>query len=212
MADQNLLIDNLSPETERPKSYTVVVVEDNDELRYYLKSILQTEYKVLTANNGFEGLELIKEEMPDLVISDVVMPKMSGTELCKKLKDNFDTSHIPIILLTAKSFDYQKVQGLKSGGADVYLTKPFNSEIVLANISNLIKGGREKLRLIFQNDKLIEPSKVTVSSVDEMLLVKLKRYIEEHIQDQNLSLEGLANEIGGVSRAQLFRKMKALTV
>lgn len=208
MADQNLLIDNLSPETERPKSYTVVVVEDNDELRYYLKSILQTEYKVLTANNGFEGLELIKEEMPDLVISDVVMPEMSGTELCKKLKDNFDTSHIPIILLTAKSFDYQKVQGLKSG-ADVYLTKPFNSEIVLANISNLIKG-REKLRLIFQNDKLIEPSKVTVSSVDEMLLVKLKRYIEEHIQDQNLSLEGLANEIG-VSRAQLFRKMKALT-
>ncbi|CAZ95088.1 One-component system sensor protein [Zobellia galactanivorans] len=203
-----LILQNIDTKKAENKTHSVAVVEDNDELRMYLKSILEQEYIVFTATNGVEGLELIKDEIPDLVLSDVVMPEMDGLELCRRVKNNFDTSHIPIILLTAKTFDSQKLSGLKSG-ADVYLTKPFNREIVLANIANLIKG-REKLRLIFQNDKILEPSKITVSSVDETLMLKLKKYIEEHIQDQNLTLERMATEIG-VSRAQLFRKMKALT-
>ncbi|WP_400070491.1 two-component regulator propeller domain-containing protein [Zobellia russellii] len=190
------------------KKHSVAIVEDNDELRMYLKDILEQHYNVFTATNGIEGFELIKDEIPDLVLSDVVMPEMGGLELCKQVKNNFDTSHIPIILLTAKTFDSQKVSGLQSG-ADVYLTKPFNRDIVLATIANLIKG-REKLRLVFQNEKILEPSRVTVTSVDETLMLKLKQYIEEHIQDQNLTLERMATEIG-VSRAQLFRKMKALT-
>ncbi|MDO6518994.1 hybrid sensor histidine kinase/response regulator transcription factor [Zobellia uliginosa] len=192
----------------KDKTHSIAIVEDNDELRMYLKDILEGHYHVFTATNGVEGLELIKDEIPDLVLSDVVMPEMDGLELCRYVKNNFDTSHIPIILLTAKTFDSQKLSGLQSG-ADVYLTKPFNREIVLANIANLIKG-REKLRLIFQNEKILEPSRITVSSVDETLMLKLKKYIEEHVQDQNLTLEHMATEIG-VSRAQLFRKMKALT-
>ena len=188
--------------------HTLVIVEDNDELRMYLKHILQNYYKVYTANNGLEGIDLIKEEIPDLVISDIVMPQISGLELCKQLKENFETSHIPIILLTAKAFDQQVVEGINTG-ADVYLTKPFNKDVLLANINNLIQN-REKLRLLFQNSTILEPSKVTVTSIDEKLLLKLKQSIEDNIQDQNLTLEMLATEVG-VSRAQMFRKVKALT-
>ena len=191
-----------------PKKYNVVVVEDNDELRFYLKSILKDFYNVYTANNGLEGIELIKEEIPDLIISDVVMPEIDGLELCKSVKSNFDTSHIPVILLTAKSFDYQVVDGVKSG-ADLYLTKPFNSEILIANINNLIKN-REKLRLTFQNENILEPSRITVTSIDEQFITKLKKAVEENIQEQQLTLESLATQVG-VSRAQLFRKVKVLT-
>lgn len=195
-------------EVLQTKKYSIVVVEDNDELRMYLKSILKSNYNVYTANNGLDGLELIKEEVPDLIISDIVMPEIDGLELCKRVKNNFDTSHIPVVLLTAKSFDYQVVDGAKSG-ADIYLTKPFNGEILIANIDNLIKN-REKLRLIFQNENILEPSKVTVTSIDEQFLGKLKKAVEENIQDQQLTLESLATQVC-VSRAQLFRKVKVLT-
>ncbi|CAM3578094.1 hybrid sensor histidine kinase/response regulator transcription factor [Zobellia roscoffensis] len=204
----NIPLENILIHPESLKPYSVAIIEDNDELRIYLKSILSEFYNVYTANNGREGLALLKEEVPDLVVSDIMMPEIDGLELCRQVKNNFDTSHIPVILLTAKSFDNQKVDGLKSG-ADVYLTKPFNREILLANIENLIRG-REKLRLIFQNEKKLQPSKITVSSMDEELLLKLNKYIEDHIQDYDLTLESMASEIG-VSRAQMFRKMKALT-
>lgn len=193
---------------EETKKYSVVVVEDNDELRMYLKSILQDHYNVYTANNGLEGLELIQEEIPDVIISDIVMPEIDGIELCKRVKENFDTSHIPVILLTAKSFNDQIVEGVKSG-ADVYLTKPFSSDVLIVNINNLISN-REKLRLIFQNENILEPSRITVTSIDEKFILKLKQAVEENIQDQQLTLESLATQLG-VSRAQLFRKVKALT-
>ncbi|WP_158285106.1 hybrid sensor histidine kinase/response regulator transcription factor [Arenibacter aquaticus] len=193
---------------EGAKKHSLVIVEDNDELRMYLKHILKDYYNVYTANNGLEGIDLIKEEIPDLVVSDIVMPEISGLDLCRQLKENFETSHIPIILLTAKAFDQQVVEGINSG-ADVYLIKPFNKDVLLANINNLIQN-REKLRLMFQNSTILEPSKVTVTSVDEKLLLNLKQAIEDNIQDQNLTLEMLATEIG-VSRAQMFRKVKALT-
>ncbi|MBJ2176054.1 response regulator [Aureibaculum sp. A20] len=190
------------------KPYTIAVVEDNDELRMYLKSVLEVDYNVYTANNGLEGLDLIKEEIPDIVISDVVMPEIDGLEMCKKIKENFETSHIPVILLTAKSFDNQIIEGINSG-ADHYITKPFNHEILLAKLKSLMKN-REKLRLTFQNAKILEPSKITVTSIDEKLIIKLKELIEKNIQNQQLTLEMLATEVG-VSRAQLFRKVKALT-
>ncbi|MEB8344742.1 response regulator [Flavobacteriaceae bacterium KMM 6898] len=190
------------------KDYTVVIVEDNDELRMYLKLILQNYFNVYTANNGLEGIDLIQEVAPDIIISDIIMPEINGLELCKRIKENFETSHIPIILLTAKAFDKQIVEGINSG-ADDYITKPFNKEILVAKINNLIKN-REKLRLMFQNSKILEPSKVTVTSIDEKLLWKLKQSIEENIQNPNLTLEMLATEVG-TSRAQLFRKVKALT-
>ncbi|MCF8715521.1 response regulator [Joostella atrarenae] len=190
------------------KNYTIALIEDNDELSLYIKSILNNSYNVITSSNGLSGLELIKENLPDLVISDIVMPGLTGIEMCKHLKRNFETSHIPIILLTAKAYEAHIIEGTNSG-ADVYLTKPFNREILFANIRNLINN-REKLRLVFQNSKILEPSKVTVTSVDEKLLFQLKQIVEKNIQDQNLTLEILANEIG-VSRAQLFRKVKSLT-
>lgn len=202
------ILTNEVSEVLQTKRYTIVIVEDNDELRMYLKSILKAYYNVYTANNGLEGLMLIQEEIPDVVISDIVMPEIDGLELCKRIKNNFDTSHIPVILLTAKSFDYQIIDGAKSG-ADIYLTKPFNGEILIANINNLISN-REKLRLIFQNENILEPSKITVTSIDEQFIEKLKKAVEENIQDQQLTLEFLATQVG-VSRAQLFRKVKALT-
>ncbi|WP_047245503.1 two-component regulator propeller domain-containing protein [Maribacter thermophilus] len=194
--------------TIEKKDYSVAIIEDNDELRIYLKRILQNSFNVFTANNGLEGIDLIKEENPDVVVSDILMPEINGLELCKRIKDDFETSHIPIILLSARAIDQQVVEGINSG-ADAYITKPFNSDILVAKINNLIKN-REKLRLMFQNAKILEPSKVTATSVDEKLLHKLKQTIEDNIQDQNLTLEMLATEVG-VSRAQLFRKVKALT-
>ncbi|WP_170179680.1 hybrid sensor histidine kinase/response regulator transcription factor [Flavivirga rizhaonensis] len=202
ITEQDLIVVNKS------KDHTIVVVEDNDELRAYLKLILGNYYNVYTANNGQDGLGLIQEENPDLIISDIVMPEINGLELCKKIKENFETSHIPIILLTAKSFDNQIVEGIDSG-ADAYITKPFNKDILISKINNLIQG-RVKLRLMFQNAQILEPSKITVTSIDEKLLYKLKQTVEDRIQDQNLTLEVLAEEIN-VSRAQLFRKIKALT-
>ncbi len=196
----------LLPITE--KRYTVVVVEDNDELRMYLKKILGDHYNVFTANNGLEGLDLINEESPDIIISDIVMPEIDGSELCKRIKENFETSHIPVILLTARAFDNQIIEGINLG-ADAYITKPFNKEILIAKINNLIKN-REKLRLIFQNSKILEPSKVTVTSIDEKLIMKLKELVEDNIQNTELTLDMLATEVG-ISRAQLFRKVKALT-
>ncbi len=196
----------LLPITE--KNYTVVVVEDNDELRMYLKKILGDYYNVYTANNGLEGLDLINEESPDLIISDIVMPEIDGAEMCKRIKENFETSHIPVILLTARAFDNQIIEGINLG-ADAYVTKPFNKEILIAKINNLIKN-REKLRLIFQNSKTLEPSKITVTSIDEKLVIKLKELVESHIQNTELTLDMLATEVG-ISRAQLFRKVKALT-
>ncbi|NMH87660.1 hybrid sensor histidine kinase/response regulator transcription factor [Flavivirga algicola] len=206
--DNNVFVEEevLLPVTE--KNYTVVVVEDNDELRMYLKKILGDHYNVYTANNGLEGLDLIVEESPDLIISDIVMPEIDGSEMCKRIKENFETSHIPVILLTAKAFDNQIIEGINLG-ADAYITKPFNKEILIAKINNLIKN-REKLRLIFQNSKTLEPSKVTVTSIDEKLVIKLKELVEEHIQNTELTLDMLATEVG-ISRAQLFRKVKALT-
>ncbi|MDO6519347.1 two-component regulator propeller domain-containing protein [Zobellia uliginosa] len=190
------------------KDYSVAIVEDNDELRMYLKRVLQNNFNVYTAINGVEGVDLIREITPDVVVSDILMPEMNGLDLCKKIKGDFETSHIPIIMLTARAFDQQIVEGINSG-ADAYLTKPFNKDILIAKINNLIKS-REKLRLMFQNAKILEPSEVTVTSIDEKLLWKLKQTIEDNIQDQNLTLEKLATEVG-VSRAQLFRKVKALT-
>ncbi|RPD99976.1 hybrid sensor histidine kinase/response regulator [Aureibaculum marinum] len=192
----------------KKKQYSIAIVEDNDELRMYLKNILETHYNVYLANNGLEGLDLIKDEIPDIVISDVVMPEIDGVTMCKKIKENFETSHIPVILLTAKTLDNQIIEGINSG-ADDYITKPFNRDILLAKLKSIIKN-REKLRLTFQNEKILEPSKITVTSIDEKLILKLKKLIEKNIQNQQLTLEMLATEIG-VSRAQLFRKVKALT-
>ncbi|AUP78693.1 hybrid sensor histidine kinase/response regulator transcription factor [Flavivirga eckloniae] len=190
------------------KTHTVVIVEDNDELRTYLELLLNNYYNVFTANNGEAGFELIQEKVPDLVISDIVMPEISGLQLCARVKGNFETSHIPIILLTARAFDNQVVEGINAG-ADDYIVKPFNKEILVSKINNLIQN-REKLRLMFQSAKLLEPSKVTVTSIDEKFLYKLKETVENNIQDQNLTLQSLAEEVN-VSRGQLFRKIKALT-
>ncbi|MBD1261955.1 response regulator [Maribacter polysiphoniae] len=201
VSEESLAVDKI-------KQYSVALIEDNDELRMYLKRILQNDFNVYTANNGLEGIDLIREETPDVVVSDIVMPEINGIDLCKRIKGDFETSHIPIILLSARAFDQQVVEGINSG-ADAYITKPFNKDILIAKINNLIKN-REKLRLMFQNAKILEPSKVTVTSIDERFLLKLKQTIEKNIQDQNLTLEILATETG-VSRAQIFRKVKALT-
>lgn len=186
----------------------VLVVEDNDDVRSYLCDQLRKEYQVAEALNGKIGLELAKELQPLLIVSDVMMPEMDGNELCKSLKIDPLTSHIPIILLTAKADQRDKLEGLETG-ADAYLTKPFDHEELSLRIRKLIEQ-RKQLREKFSSDFKFKPSEVTVTSVDAALLEKIRSIIETNMEDEAFSVVELSKEIG-MSRSHLFRKLKALT-
>jgi DNA-binding response OmpR family regulator len=186
----------------------VLIVEDNQDLRTYLHESLAASYHILEANNGLEGYKQAIERIPDLVLSDVMMPKMDGTELCQKLKTDERTSHIPIILLTAKGDRESKLEGLEIG-ADEYLTKPFEFTELLVRIKNLIEG-RKKLRECYSREITWQPSAISITSADERFLQKLMQVLDESIADSTFGVEQLGQELA-MSRMQLFRKLKALT-
>nr|WP_121269179.1 two-component regulator propeller domain-containing protein [Pedobacter schmidteae] len=190
------------------KKHTILIVEDNAELRLLLSESLTNEYWVLIAKNGLEGLTKATEEIPDLIISDVMMPQMDGFTLCTRLKSDERTSHIPFILLTAKSTETDQISGL-TGGADIYLTKPFSNKILQLNIANLLKG-RETMRQKFSKLLLLEPTHIAVDNTEEQFLSKLVLIIEQNIEDENFGVERLAEEIG-MSQSVLYKKLKALT-
>ncbi|MBK8704294.1 MAG: response regulator [Saprospiraceae bacterium] len=194
--------------THKKNSFRLMVVEDNPELRNYLVSSLQKIYKVDQASDGEDAYSMALADPPDLIVSDVMMPKMDGMDLCRKLKSNYLTSHIPIILLTARTSLIHKISGFETG-ADEYITKPFSYKLLLTRIENLIES-RENLKKLFKSKLSLEPSAVTVTSLDEKLLKRCIEVVEQYMDDSELNVETMCHEIG-VSRPQLYRKLKSLT-
>jgi len=186
----------------------VLVVEDHFDLRNFICEQIENEYSVVEAEDGEKGLKLAEELIPDLVISDIMMPKVNGFDLCKGIKTNFKTNHIPVVLLTAKASFESKLEGLETG-ADDYLIKPFNTDELKTRIRNLIRI-RQQMREKFRKEMLIRPSEVVVPSNQKVFIEKLTGIIEQHIENENFNVEFLCGEIG-MSRAQLHRKIKAIS-
>ena len=193
---------------------TVLIVDDNADIRTYLRSILQGKYSVLEAEDGQRGLELAREQVPDLIVSDVMMPVMNGLEFCQQVKKDDISSHIPIILLTARALEKHQIEGYESG-ADAYITKPFSPELLLARIDNLLHS-RHQLKDLWSVKPATEPATpaAAVASVpmpiEDAFISQFKKIVEERLSDSNLSVEDLAADMG-LSRVQLYRKVKALT-
>lgn len=196
-------------QTFRKIEKTVLVVEDNDEFRHFLSQELGRIYnKVLTAKDGVEGAMIAEAENPDIIVSDVMMPRMSGTDMCRRIKENIETSHIPIILLTAWSTDEGRAAGYKAG-ADAYIAKPFDMEVLLARISNLLEK-QEKRQRDFSHSISLDPKTVTDSSPDEDFLKEVIACIEKNIDNSEYTIDSLSTDIV-MSRMSLYRKMKSLT-
>ena len=188
-------------------SSVILIVEDDPEIRKYMKSSLKTHYRISSAQNGAEGLEKALKIIPDLVISDIKMPEISGTQLCKYLKNDERTSHIPVILLTAYSSHEYKIKGL-SEGADAYLTKPFRIDVLETQISNLLNS-RNKLKQKYSREILLGPKKIKITDIDEKFLRRIIDVIEKHISDNEFNADVLSKELG-MSRMQLYRKLRGL--
>ena len=187
-------------ESDRP---TILVVDDNSDLREFIGTLLQGEYRIIKASDGKEAFDKATRELPDLVVSDVMMPVMDGLGLCKALKGQFSTSHIPVILLTAKSLEEQRAEGYDSG-ADAYISKPFSEKVLLSRIGNLLKSR------ILLKEHYLETGESASRPQENDFLSRFRAKVQEHISDENLSVEQIGSEIG-LSRVQLYRKVKALT-
>ena len=188
---------------------TVMVVEDNDDFRHFLHRELSHIYnKVLVARDGMDGALKAEEENPDLIVSDVMMPRMNGTDMCRRIKENIETSHIPVILLTAWSTDDGRTEGYKAG-ADAYIAKPFDMEVLLARISNLLEK-QEKRKQDFSHSISLDPKTVTDSTPDEAFLNEVIGHIEKNIDNSEYTIDSLAGDVV-MSRMSFYRKMKSLT-
>lgn len=189
---------------------TIVVVDDEDELRHYLVQTLSEDYRVLECTNGKEALSTIIREIPDLVVSDVMMPEMDGFTLCNKIKTNTNINHIPVILLTAKGREEDQVEGMEIG-ADAYIPKPFNMDLLRSTIANLLQG-RNLLRNKFTTLEKVaqEVDKIQLADHDEKLMSNILRVINANLSNVDFSVDMLAEEVG-LSRVHLYRKMKELT-
>jgi YesN/AraC family two-component response regulator len=186
----------------------ILIAEDNSDVREYTASNFRSEYKIIEAENGKEAYEVAIQYIPDIIISDLLMPVMNGDALCKKIKKDERTSHIPFILLTAVTSKESEKESLKVG-ADDYITKPFDVNILKLKVDNLLSL-RDALRDKYKNDFLRQPSTITLISPDEKFLKKAMDTIEQNIDDPNYDIETFASDIG-VSRMQLYRKLEALT-
>lgn len=193
--------------TNRP---TVLVIDDNTDIRQYERTLLQDEYVVLEAADGKEGLAVALKEVPDLVICDVMMPVMDGLEFTKQLKTNTATSHIPVIMLTAKNLEEHRAEGYEHG-ADSYITKPFHSKVLLARIENLLRQ-RQLLKNLYQGSKEAEKeiSEAHLEDRDKQFLKQLQAIIQKNLSDSEFGVENMGQQIG-LSRVQLYRKVKAMT-
>lgn len=187
---------------------TILIVDDNEDIRSYLRVLLAGQYYVIEASDGQNGLRLAKESVPDLIVSDVMMPVMDGLTFCSKIKEDVVTSHIPVILLTARSDESQRIEGYEHG-ADAYITKPFNDHLLLVRISNLLQARRQK-----KNDEAKQMLLVEDIQTDEpgerMFLERFKKAAKSHIGDANLRMDDLGSELS-LSKVQMYRKVKALT-
>ncbi len=198
----------LKPSAATIDSFRALVIDDDPDMQKYLADELSQEYHVNIASNGLEGLTMVKNQMPDLIISDIMMPVMDGYELCKNVKSNELTSHIPIILLTAKSSEENQIQGLEYG-ADDYITKPFNPSILKLRIRNILEN-RSQLAKKFSSELDSIPANIKISQIDHGFLEKMVKIIEDNIDDSYLSGDRLASDLG-VSKGNLYKKLKALS-
>ncbi len=197
--------DNTASQKDKP---VLLVVEDNPDMRSYIHETLDSEYFVNEAFDGQAGVEAAKEIIPDLIISDLMMPKKNGYDLCREVKEYQTTSHIPVILLTAKAEREDKLEGLQTG-ADDYLIKPFDSVELKIRIKNLVDQ-RQKLRERFSSTIKVEPKDITVTSMDAQFLQKALDLVEDNLTNEQFNVEMFSDKIG-LSRRQLYQKIKALT-
>ncbi|MBP1614231.1 MAG: todS 19 [Bacteroidetes bacterium] len=186
----------------------ILLVDDNDDFRSFMKESLRVHYRIREAGNGREAWVVIPELQPDLIISDVMMPEMDGCELCRLVKNDVRTSHIPLLLLTARTAEEHKLEGLETG-ADDYITKPFNFEILSLRIKKLLEK-REIRRDKFSKQIDPEPSEITITPLDEKLIRKAIQYVEDNISRSELSVEELSRELG-MSRVHLYKKLMHIT-
>lgn len=191
---------------------TVLVVDDNEDMRRYIRTLLTDKYYVTEAVDGENGLQVAHETIPDIIVSDVMMPVMDGLEFCRRIKADTMTSHIPVILLTARSTEEQQLEGLGSG-ADDYMTKPFSAQLLLARIDNLLKS-RLKLRHLFngkvKNEPEVKEAEEKLSPLDRKFIDRLKAAMEKHLSESDVKVDDIGSDIG-LSRVQLYRKLKAIT-
>ena len=204
-------VELLEGEEEEERNYdssrmSVLVIDDNADIRSYIHGLLSAEYSVIEAANGSEGIRKAMKYVPDLIISDVMMPGIDGIECCRRLKSELQTCHIPVILLTACSLDEQRIQGY-DGGADSYISKPFSSQLLLARIHNLIDS-HQRLKQFFGDRQTL--AKEDICDLHKDFVEKFKALIEEKMGDSELNVEDLGREMG-LSRVQLYRKIKSLT-
>lgn len=209
------MIADSSPEADEVKIKSkskcrLLVVDDDAEIRKYVSQELASEYHIYECANGKEALTLILQKAPDLVISDVMMPEMDGITLCRKIKQNVNINHVPVILLTARTEEKYNLEGLEFG-ADAYIAKPFNIEILQKTVKNIIKN-REILRNSFSGNQLQKDKiqKINLKSADDKLMKKVMEIINKNLDNPELNVEMLATEIG-ISRVHLHRKLKELT-
>jgi len=201
------------PDEEAP---TVLIVDDNADIRTYLRTILQGRYRLLEAKDGKLGLEVAREYVPDLIVSDVMMPVMNGLEFCQQVKGDVISSHIPVILLTARALSQHQIEGYQSG-ADAYITKPFSQELLLVRIDNLLHS-RHQLRDLWSSRSIetenkpeeTAPNDTKENQIENAFIARFKKVVEEQMGNNNISVEDLAARMG-LSRVQLYRKVKALT-
>lgn len=186
----------------------ILIIEDNAEVRDFIRICLQTDHTVSEAANGREGWDCAVSDLPDLIITDVMMPEMNGNEFCQRLKNDVRTSHIPVIMLTAKTSIDQQLEGLESG-ADVYLTKPFSVKVLQSYVKNLLRL-KESQRQHFSQKIFLEPTQTEIGTVDKKFMERLMEVIEANLNNPEFHVSALAREVG-MSTAVLYKKFNALT-
>ena len=185
----------------------ILIVDDNADMRHYLRTLLASRFYVLEAPDGQSGLQLARESVPDIVISDVMMPVMDGLQFCQRLKQDFITSHIPVILLTARSTEAQQMEGYEHG-ADAYMTKPFSADLLISRIDNLLRS-RQQLQEVFKGGQ-VDDKEVKLTTQDKLFMDHLRDVVREKMANPKLKMDDLGDELG-ISRVQLYRKVKVLT-
>lgn len=201
--DANVINDNFEEDRK-----TVMVVEDNDEVRKFIYNVLCSDYNIVAFANGQEAVDYLQNEIPDLVVSDIMMPVMDGLELCRYIKTNETTNHIPVVLLTAKASTDNKIEGLATG-ADAYISKPFSIKVLRLTVENLLST-KEILRLKYSGNFIIDADLNKLTTPEEQFIKKLMKVIEENLENPDFDVNMLVNEIG-MSRTILYKKVSSLT-
>ncbi|MEO9967273.1 MAG: two-component regulator propeller domain-containing protein [Reichenbachiella sp.] len=208
-ANVQSLTDSLENLEDQEKMPLVLIIEDNNDIRGYIKQILEPDYRIIESDNGLDGAELAMERIPDLIISDIMMPGLDGFEVCKKVKEDMKTSHIPVILLTAKASNDSALEGFEKG-ADYYITKPFNPKLLALRVRNVLNiHDHIKNNLLNKKTLNIEPTNVKIASRDEDFIKRAVKIVEDNISNSEFYVDDLGRELG-LSRMQLYRKLKGL--